>query len=160
EELDVGVLEPRLHRLIRRALERRLALGPGDQPHARPLDHGIEHGVTRELLFGDLARFARADAAPEHAAAHALAELPRRTVVTQPPRVEKPDIGAALRLLEVRRRPEYGDAACDELAHHAPQLAPRQRIDAHARLIEQQQPGCTQQRARQPELLLHAAREP
>jgi hypothetical protein len=40
-----------------------------------------------------------------------------------------------------------------------PELAPRQRIDAHRRLVEQQQLGRSHQCAGEAELLLHAARE-
>src|SRR5262249_48333986 len=46
EELDVGVLEPRLNRLVLRASELRLTVALGDQPYARPLDDSIEHGVA------------------------------------------------------------------------------------------------------------------
>ncbi len=40
-----------------------------------------------------------------------------------------------------------------------PELAPRERIDAGGRLVEDQQVGVVDQRAAQAELLLHAARE-
>ncbi len=40
-----------------------------------------------------------------------------------------------------------------------PELAPRQRIDARGRLVEDQQVGVVDQRAAQAELLFHAARE-
>src|SRR5207248_4365998 len=46
-----------------------------------------------------------------------------------------------------------------QLAHHAPQLPPRQRVDPDPRLIEQEQPRPAEQRTREAELLLHAAGE-
>ena len=64
-----------------------------------------------------------------------------------------------LRLLHVRggdqhahRRPPAADAA-DQL----PELAARQRIDAGGGLVQDQQIGVVDERAAQPELLLHAA---
>ena len=70
------------------------------------------------------------------------------------------DLRAALGLVEVRGADQHRQAlsstsCCDDL----PQLAPRQRIDADRRLVEQQQLGRAHQRAGQAELLLHAAGE-
>ena len=46
-----------------------------------------------------------------------------------------------------------------QVVDHLPELAPRDRIDADARLVEQQQARLAQQRAGKAELLLHAAGE-
>ena len=45
----------------------------------------------------------------------------------------------------------------DQLPHDLPLVAPRQRIDAHAGLVQQQQVRRAHQRAGQPQLLFHAA---
>ena len=51
-------------------------------------------------------------------------------------------------------------AFVDELPDDVPQLAPRQRIDADGRLVEEQELRHADERAGEAELLLHAAREP
>ena len=73
------------------------------------------------------------------------------------PLIEHKHVGAALGLIHIGRRPKHRHAAHGELGHHFPQFAPGKRIDAHPRLIEQQQAGRGQQRAGKAEFLLHAA---
>jgi hypothetical protein len=65
----------------------------------------------------------------------------------------------ALGLVEVRSRDDGGDAVGDPLVDDAPQLAARHRVDTEGGLVEQQQLGLVDQRAGEPQLLLHAARE-
>ena len=66
---------------------------------------------------------------------------------------------AALGLFKVGGRPQHRDPAREELVHHAPQLATRQRVDPHAGLVQQQQARASEQRACESELLFHAARQ-
>ena len=80
-----------------------------------------------------------------------------RPLIHKAPLIEHQHMGAALGLIHIGRRPKHRHAAHGELGHHFPQLAPGKRIDAHPRLIEQQQAGRGQQRAGKAELLLHAA---
>ena len=46
-----------------------------------------------------------------------------------------------------------------DVVDQRPELAPRERIDAGGGLVEDEQIGVVDQRAAQPDLLLHAARE-
>ena len=73
--------------------------------------------------------------------------------------VEHQHLGAVLRLVEIGGAPHHADALLDQGVDHAPQLAPRDRVDADARLVEQQEPRRAQHGAGEPQLLLHAARE-
>ena len=66
---------------------------------------------------------------------------------------------AALGLVEVRGAHQDGDAALEEVREQLPELAPAHRIDAGGGLVEQDQIGLVDQRARQRQLLLHAAGE-
>ena len=65
----------------------------------------------------------------------------------------------AFGFVHVRGAHDRGDAARDHLVHDHPQVAARDRIDAERRLVEQQQPRLVDQRAREPELLLHPPRQ-
>jgi hypothetical protein len=73
------------------------------------------------------------------------------------PLVEHNDGGAVLRLIEVCGAPDDADALLDERVDHPPQLASRDRVDADAWLVEQQQPGRAQHGAGKTQLLLHSA---
>ncbi len=66
---------------------------------------------------------------------------------------------AALGLVQVRRRGENRHALRNQFVENAPEIAPRNRIDAGRRLIEQNHFGPMNQRADQAQLLLHAAGE-
>ena len=77
------------------------------------------------------------------------------------PLVQHDDAAAALGLVEIGRAEQHGQALLvHQVADDLPQLAPRQRIDADRRLVEQQQLGRAHQRAGEAELLLHAAGQP
>ncbi|OIQ66823.1 hypothetical protein GALL_516040 [mine drainage metagenome] len=62
-----------------------------------------------------------------------------------------------LGLVEVGGADQHAGAVLAHALDDRPQLAPRNRVDAHRRLVEQQQPRRAQQHAGQAELLLHAA---
>ena len=66
---------------------------------------------------------------------------------------------AAFRLVQIGRRSEDGHAFRDEFVKDAPEVAPRNGIDARGRLVEQNHLGPVNQRADQAELLLHSAGE-
>ena len=64
---------------------------------------------------------------------------------------------AALGFVQVRRRHHDRQPCGQELRQQLPELAPRHRIDAGRRFVEQQQLRLVDQRAGERELLLHAA---
>ena len=66
---------------------------------------------------------------------------------------------AALGLIEICRRNENRNALRKQLIEDAPEVAPRDRIDAGSGLIEQNHLGPMNERADQAELLLHSAGE-
>ena len=66
---------------------------------------------------------------------------------------------AAFGLVEIGGRPQHADTLADQGLDHRPQLTARHRIDADARLVEQQQPWLFQESAGETELLLHSARK-
>ena len=67
---------------------------------------------------------------------------------------------AALGLVHVQRREQDRHAAThDERVDDRPEVAPRDRVDARRRLVQQQYVGQVDQRADQRELLAHPARE-
>ena len=66
---------------------------------------------------------------------------------------------AALGFVEVGRGHEDRDALRQELGQQAPELAARHRVDARGRLVEQDDLRLVHQRARERQLLLHAARQ-
>src|SRR6266571_4440670 len=69
-------------------------------------------------------------------------------------------MATAFRLVQVRRAQQYSQPlSVNQRANDLPQLAPRQRIHSNSGLIQQQQLGRANQRARESELLLHAARK-
>ena len=78
----------------------------------------------------------------------------------QPSLVQQRDAGAALRLVEIRRRHHDRDALRQKLRQQLPELAPRHRIDAGRRLVEHDQRRLVDERAGERQLLLHAARQP
>ncbi|MNZ46506.1 hypothetical protein D3C78_641890 [compost metagenome] len=93
--------------------------------------------------------------------AGAFAQLGGRAGGQHPALVHRHQPVEALGLLHVGGRhqhahaPVLGADALDQL----PELVARQRVDAGGRLVEDQQVGIVDQRAAQPELLLHAAGE-
>ena len=67
------------------------------------------------------------------------AQRRRRVEREQPALVQQRHARAALRLVEIRRRHHDRDALREELRQQLPELAPRHRIDAGRRLVEQDQ---------------------
>src|SRR3546814_20468369 len=74
--------------------------------------------------------------------------------------VEEEDGIATLRLVEIGGGPDDADALSRQGLHHGPEFPPRDRVDADARLVQEQQGRRPQERAGEPELLLHAAGQP
>src|SRR5262249_7384394 len=73
--------------------------------------------------------------------------------------VNEGDGVAALRLVEVVRRHEHGDAGLSERVDQPPELPARQRIDAAGGLVEKEDGGLVQDRASEREALPPAAGE-
>ncbi len=65
----------------------------------------------------------------------------------------------ALGLVEVGGGPNHGHALVSEHLHHAPQVLAADRVDTHARLVQQQHLGPRHERTGKAQLLLHAAGE-
>src|SRR5262249_61985662 len=78
------------------------------------------------------------------------------TLIEDLAEVEHHHVSAVLGFIEISRAPHYADVLFDEGIDHAPQLTARDRVDADARLIEQQQPRRAQHGAGEPQFLLHA----
>ncbi|MCY1417919.1 hypothetical protein D9M71_334650 [compost metagenome] len=91
--------------------------------------------------------------------AGALAQLGRRASGEHPALVHRHQPVEALGLVHVGGRHQHAHArmAGADAFDQLPELAARQRIDAGGGLVEDQQVGIVDQRAAQPELLLHAA---
>ena len=68
---------------------------------------------------------------------------------------------AVFGLVQIRRAEQHGQlpASSTSCQNDGPQFAPRKRIDAHGRFVQQQQIGRADQRAGEPQFLLHAAGE-
>ncbi len=156
-----AVLEARRDRRRVDAGER-AALGL-DQPHLAALRHRVDDvGIVEQPRLEQ-----RAPARPP-AAWRGTRAPPRRSVTdcggpcaSTLPSCMTTDVLAALRLVQVRGADQHRQAlVVDEVQDDLPQLAPRQRVDADRRLVEQQQVGRAHQRAGEAELLLHAARQP
>ena len=95
----------------------------------------------------------------EDPALDALRQVLRRPVVEQFAIVEEQHRVAGLRLVQIGGAPDDDPVLGQKLPHHAPQLAPRQGVHAHARLVQQQDGRPGEQRAGQAQLLLHPAGE-
>ena len=168
QQADIGILEARRDgaRLGRRRRKPERRLGG----HRRALGDEEAHGMSLDDAVRDMrqAQDARQRRAPAFgtgidekcAPGNPFGQAAGRPGVKQAALMQQEHVGAALRLVEVGRAPNDGDAALGEFLHHAPQLAPRNRIDAHARLVEQQHKRRMNEGAGKPELLLHAAGKP
>ena len=138
------------------------ALGAHDA-HAAAFGHRIDDvRLVRAAAPAARARLAPAGGVSYEAASRGQPrDLLRRALRQHSPCVQHDDVIAALGLIEIGGAQQHGQALIvHQLAHDLPQLAPRQRIDADRRLVEQQQLRRAHQRAGQAELLLHAAGEP
>ena len=96
----------------------------------------------------------------DHLAGEAAAQPVWRVEREQASLVQQRDTVAALGLVEVRRADENRDALLEKLGEQLPELAPRDRIDAGGRLVEQDDARLVDERARQRQLLLHPAGQP
>ena len=84
-------------------------------------------------------------------------DLARRALRQQPSAENVAELVAALGLVHVVRADEHGDAARGELVQLVPEIAPRLRIDAGGRLVQQQQLRLVQQARGERQALLPAA---
>ena len=74
--------------------------------------------------------------------------------------VHDEDLRAALGLVHVGGADDHAQPlVVDQLLHDAPEIAARERVDANAGFVQQQQVGGADQRAGEAQFLLHAARE-
>ena len=92
--------------------------------------------------------------------AEAAAQLGRRADLLNDAVVHQRDAMAALGLVEVGGGHQNRQPVRREVRQRVPELAPRHRIDAGRRLVEQQHPRLGHERAGERELLLHAAAQP
>ena len=84
-------------------------------------------------------------------------DLARRALRQQPAVEDVAELVAALGLVHVVRADQHRDAARGELVQLVPEIAPRLRIDAGGRLVEQQQLRLVQQARGERQALLPAA---
>src|SRR6476469_6187034 len=148
-QLEVDVLERRT--ADREVLQRRAAR----ERRAREL-------MQQRRRVGDLALLQHAVlVAPGDAVARRRgAELSGRALGDDPPGLDDRDpIAQRLRLVEVVRRQQDGLAQVLQRADRAPGVAPRRRVEAGRRLVEEDQLGVADQREGQVEPALLAARE-
>ena len=71
--------------------------------------------------------------------------------------MEKRHAMATFGLVEIGGGGQDGHSLRDQFVQDAPEIAPRDGIDARGRLVEKDHFGAMNERADQPELLLHAA---
>ncbi len=142
--------------LQRRQL-RRLAGLAQHQPQRLALDHAVQHLRLAQGAPQRLAAVAGYAAQLHAAAFHAADQFAGRAGVSQLSGVHQQHLVAALGFVQIGGAPQHGHAVRGQLAHHLPQLAAGNRIDADAGLVQQQDPRLAQQRAGQAQLLLHAA---
>jgi hypothetical protein len=162
-----AVFEPRRDGLGARAGQQRrkrriVRALAADEVHFAALRHGIDDLLPRIEQAGlhqarCLAVRRRGD---EAHALRTVANLGRRALCEQLAFAQHEHLAAALGLVEVGGAHDDRQLFfVDQLLHDLPELTPRERIDAHGGLVEQQQVGRAHQRAGEAELLLHAARE-
>ena len=135
-------------------------LSSPDEPHATALGHRVDHVRLVEqsglkpasrLTCGRLGQ----ERPPRRQAAHIFRPALRQHLAV----VQHDDVPTRLGLVQVRRAQQHGEVLIvDQLEDDLPQVAPRERIDADGGLVQQQQFRRADQRAGEPQLLLHAAR--
>ena len=101
----------------------------------------------------------RLDLHHQHLAVQRTLQPLRRVERQQLALVQQRDAIEALGFVHVGRADDHGDALRHHVVHDQPQVAARDRVDAKGRLVEQQDLRLVDQRTRQAELLLHAARQ-
>jgi hypothetical protein len=131
-----------------------------DDAHLFALDNGVDdarHG-TEACLQGTFCQPGRRD--EEGAPTHRRAEACRAALAKALSGMHQDHLVTALRLVEIGRAQQHAHALLLHLpVDDGPKLAAGYRVDTHRRLIQQQQARRAHQRAGQPELLLHAARQ-
>ena len=151
-------LRPRSSEQLLQALGRRIRLA--DEANGAALRDRVEHDVggieqARLELPCRLAGRRRGD---EGQAVRARAQRGRCAFAEYLTLVHHEDLRAPFGFVHVGRADEHAQMlVVHQLLHDGPQLSSRQRIDADARLVEQQQVRRSNQRARQAQLLFHAA---
>ena len=129
------------------------------QPVAESLDifdNGVNHAIFGfgELVFS-LRQIGGVDFQPPHA--QAIPQFGRRAGLMDLAEMHQRHLMAALGFIQIRRGHHDGQSLRGQVRQGVPKLAPRNRIDARGRLIQQQNARLRHQRARQRKLLLHAA---
>ena len=119
---------------------------------------GICERVVPDAL---LLRQQRDEGLLDEARAGRLLEFGRRAGGQHPAGIHRDQPVETLGLLHIGGRDDdaHAGAARAHAIDQFPELAARQRVDAGRRLVEDQQIGIVDQRAAQPELLPHAARQ-
>ena len=95
----------------------------------------------------------------EAAPGHALRQRRRLALIKQFAFVHQQHVPALFRFVEVGGAPEDQHSVARQLVHHLPQFAARNGVYADAGLVQQQHFRLANQRAGQPQLLLHPAGE-
>ena len=135
---------------------------PQERSHLPAFRHRVDHARARPATApaepravcpaGGSTRNVRPAASSAH--------LRGRPCASTLPSMQHDDVLAAVGFIQIRRAQQHGQPLLvHELQNDLPQFAARQRIDADGRLVEQQQFRRADQRAGQPQLLLHAAGE-
>ena len=120
----------------------------------------VTSGSSSSRACRSARRLARRRRGEEGAPGRDLGDRLRRTLRQHRALVHDDRVLAALRLVQIGGADQHRQAlVVDEMQDDLPQLAPRQRVDADRRLVEEQQVGGAHQRAGEAELLLHAAGE-
>ena len=166
EQIDEGVFEARGHlrqlhsRLIGQGLELlRLSALAQHHAHAGALDHAIAHGGQVECLGQDRSALGTDVFQTETAAFELRGQLLRRAIEQELPLVQQQHALAALGFVEIGGGPDHGHAFIGQRLHHAPQVLAADRVDTHARLVQQQHLRPRHERTGKAQLLLHAAGE-
>jgi hypothetical protein len=139
-----------------------VAIGLADEPHPAAARHGIDDAVGRVDQPGleDARGHARRRRGFIGQPFCPMAELFGRPLGQQAAAIDDEDIGAARGFVHIGGADDHAQVlALDQLFENGPQIATRQRIDADAGLVEQEQVGRADQRAGKAELLLHAPRQ-
>ncbi len=156
EQRDKGILEAWRHRLpFLAVLHQRLGAAQY-HPHAIGLYQRVDHASTPMQAFLQFApppHPAHQEAMPDQRRMERRGRLLRQ----QPPLMQQHDIVALLGFVKIGGTDQYRHALRLHALDDAPQLAPRNRIDADGRLVQQQQPRRAQQYTGQAQFLLHAS---
>ncbi len=105
------------------------------------------------------ARRASREAMARISPGHQRLQTRRRVAIEHSAVAQEAEPGAALGLVEIGGGDDDGDPLAAQAVENAPEVAPRHRIDAGGRLVEQQHLRRVDERAGEPELLFHAARQ-